>query len=1559
PAAEIVDREVSLLRCAQAVACIVRALNVDVAASAASATAVSEADYDAESNPIDAMAALVSLAGQLASGVSDLLLRGEFCERSIGLRESQASIAESAVPVASLVSAARVSTTEAASDNFVRLHLVEMRHLVAALRQQLAAPEDLAELRSLVNGLESRLADLQWRQELIASLPEQPAFAAVELPAAAFAGKTAASASSKSAPVGSATQSGSEDSQQLGTAAQTPPHNLHQHQKFRRRLVHYLDCPGPSLLGLCLIRGNLQGASQTVKIYNLQHSRLCAELHWQELFRSRLLQLRTLSVGAAAAAALSTSASGVISGSAQSTSSSVLSSGGFGQASLSAIRATAGPLVRLGPTKLAEELLSQMPDRFAGSLVAIATAPTRPHHHHMGHHYHAAMEGIIKRIFGGHDGSGLPSDFAHLLDLACVGAVSLPAVRDLLLMAKDRMPKSPDVLTLRSASLPEGASSAAASDPAASAEPTGVATASSSTAAPSSAGPLPPAALLADLDQLVEFFWQRANPSHPGHKLWWRCLVSPDSAAARSGLPFYLQLAGQFLLPPSKPLNLEEALLEIGACGARFRVAMATTTAAAKTTDTSFGSVSSGSAASPTVSFRGGSDGGGLGGRRSASVAAFSPTHWSLSNEPTGAANPGQLFQALCRSAAKNSTPASNVFQFSGFSKCNLQFYNFLEALWEHVSALADFLAKIYSSRLDQKYLLSSNAAAHPFEILAESPSSALGKLIFELHVSPTKLEDLAARLGLNLSHIIIKNSMPKISIEPRARPEPDSTLFSLTEQKATEILCRVVNDCESWTGQPRDPHQAVVSLAKELNRFSGGSASSKPHWLNRHQLAEVAASKAFLEWRSSLGELKFVDLTFLKSANDKFAFFLNLRNLIAVHFAVEISHLWTDPVLAACPLLACKSHSQFLSGFHPELCEFVLAEQPDPLAVFGLVQFQRVSPPFKTYSAHSIKEDLSKSCHQFVTAFVSSSSEAVSAAFNDSGTSVVLPHWLAYYAPMLQQQRSAAAGGVNDGNSANADNRLWDPASVLASLKRLCSGPQLAQTWAHLGGSSDSSTSSSAGQQQQIRCRLAEPEISEFGVCIDYPSANAVGKLVTPADPGSTVDDSKRPYSITMATLDYLRDSSPLLATLVSLACPDHVTDNLSLTLHLDHYASVAAASNSSGSDFQHISTMSRSPNSSSNNSSTATTICQTDVGSLGGIDIRSYLYQRLAHSFPQLGQHVLRYFGPLAQSPLAGPVESLLKLCSRSPTEAWTGHMYKRMLHHPGSEPHLAMVARTVERMSETDDCQQALLVLRSCQRQTRDSLPTGRFTDYLASRYLSSEASLRDSASSMACLNSVACPKLAARLALACLTRFSASQGVGLLSRCLSRLTALATTTEDDDALVQRLTQRLKTLRVLGDIVQAAGELADGDVEQRRQKPPWRSWPELEADDTGKVLDFLLLRARRFRLALRWAACYRPDASTRERILSAKLQAILTSRGLEGHSEFYAELCSIVDREGHQFALQLCRSIIDNPTMDQPKPLAVLLCSYFTLERLSDQLFSDEVDEILASLLGARIL
>uniref|UniRef100_A0A1I8F540 DUF547 domain-containing protein n=1 Tax=Macrostomum lignano TaxID=282301 RepID=A0A1I8F540_9PLAT len=386
------------------------------------------------------------------------------------------------------------------------------------------------------------------------------------------------------------------------------------------------------------------------------------------------------------------------------------------------------------------------------------------------------------------------------LDLACVGAVSLPAVRDLLPHAKDRMPEGRLICRSQRSSSFRGTDRQPYHR-------------SSSTAAPSSAGPLPPAALLADLDQLVEFFWQRANPSHPGHKLWWRCLVSPtlqrlDPAACRStcSLPF--------LLPPSKPLNLEEALLEIGACGARFRVAMANNNGRRLKQRT-------------LLSFPRGSDGGGLGGRRSASVAAFSPTHWSLSNEPTGRrqSRPA-VFQALCRSAAKNSTPASNL-------QCNLQFYNFLEACGN------------------------------------------------TLALWPTFSEDLQQSV----------------------------------EQKATEILCRVVNDCESWTGQPRDPHQAVVSLAKELNRLFKLLASSRQRELQAalvepHQLAEVAASKAFLEWRSSLGELKFVDLTFLKSANDKFAFFLNLRNLIAVHFAVEISHLWTDPVLAACPLLACKSHS-------------------------------------------------------------------------------------------------------------------------------------------------------------------------------------------------------------------------------------------------------------------------------------------------------------------------------------------------------------------------------------------------------------------------------------------------------------------------------------------------------------------------------------------------------------------------------------------------------------------------------------------------------------------------
>uniref|UniRef100_A0A1I8FRB5 HECT domain-containing protein n=1 Tax=Macrostomum lignano TaxID=282301 RepID=A0A1I8FRB5_9PLAT len=905
-----------------------------------------------------------------------------------------------------------------------------------------------------------------------------------------------------------------------------------EHQKFREPMVvHTWDVARDAAcweVCVLIFRGNLQRAlSDRSESYNLQHSRLCAELHWQELFRSEgLLQLRALST----------------------------------------------------------------------------------------------------------------SDFAHLLGLGLRRAAVKPAAvnGDLLPMLRQDAKRS---------------SSFRGTD-------RGVATASSSTQL-LIGWPAAPAALLADLDQLVEFFWQRANPATRSQAV---VVALPGLARLCSGSirPAVLPAAcGQFLLPPSKPLKLEEALLEIGACGARFRVAMATTTAAAKQRTLLSGSVSSGSAASPTVSFRG-------------------AQRWQRSRRPTQRfccrifadawvafkradrrGQSGQLFQAPVQ------VGRLKILHLLVTSKCNLQFYNFLEALWEHVSALADFLAKIYSSR---------GAAAHPFDILAESPSSALGKLIFELHVSPTKLEDLAARLGLNLSHIIIKNSMPKISIETRARPEPDSTLFSLTEQKATEILCRVVNDCESWTGQPERPTPSCLLAS------SGGSASSKPHWLNRHQLAE------------------------------------------------RIS---------------------------PELCEFVLAEQPDPLTVFGLVQFQRVSPPFKLRSCFC--------CIQRQRHFSGSASLA----------GLLCPDAAA------AEKRSGRRSQRRQ--QCNADNRLWDPASVLASLKRLCSGPQLAQTWGASG--------------RQFR---------QFDFFFCRPAA---------AD--------SRPYSITMATLDYLRDSSPLLATLVSLACPDQVTDNLSLTLHLDHYASVAAASNSSGSDFQHISTMSRSPISSSNNSSTATQSARQTFGSLGGIDIRSYLYQRLAHSFPQLGPARASLFRPNGSE---SPSRGQLSPCSNCAA---------------GRQLKLGLVTCTsgccIIRLRAASGYGGRGL-LNECLRLTIASRPL----DYLASRYLSSEASLRD-------------PGI--------------QHGLSKLGR-LSETGALGWPWPYDDALVERLTQRLKTLRVLGDIVQGCWRTGrrrrrTASAESRRGE----AGRELEADDTGKVLDFLLLRARRFRLALRWAACYRPDASTRE--------------------------------------------------------------------------------------------
>ena len=119
-----------------------------------------------------------------------------------------------------------------------------------------------------------------------------------------------------------------------------------------------------------------------------------------------------------------------------------------------------------------------------------------------------------------------------------------------------------------------------------------------------------------------------------------------------------------------------------------------------------------------------------------------------------------------------------------------------------------------------------------------------------------------------------------------------------------------------------------------------------------------------------------------------------------------------------------------------------------------------------------------------------------------------------------------------------------------------------------------------------------------------------------------STENESETNYNLTPLTLEYLKQSSALVATLVSMVCSDEM-DDIEHALTEDHFTRSADLGGE----------MTESSNST--------------------MDIRSYRYERLVLDFPVLRNYIVQHVLPLvgAQNPqTARNGDSLLKLTSQS---------------------------------------------------------------------------------------------------------------------------------------------------------------------------------------------------------------------------------------------------------------------------------------------------------------------
>lgn len=107
--------------------------------------------------------------------------------------------------------------------------------------------------------------------------------------------------------------------------------------------------------------------------------------------------------------------------------------------------------------------------------------------------------------------------------------------------------------------------------------------------------------------------------------------------------------------------------------------------------------------------------------------------------------------------------------------------------------------------------------------------------------------------------------------------------------------------------------------------------------------------------------------------------------------------------------------------------------------------------------------------------------------------------------------------------------------------------------------------------------------------------------------------------YQLTPQTLEYIKDESPLVATLVSLVCMDEL-DDIEEHLNVDHFTGSLRSRSSS---------------------------------EMSLVDIKSYRYQKLTRDYPKLKGHILHYVIPIAgaEDPeIMGSADPILKFISNN---------------------------------------------------------------------------------------------------------------------------------------------------------------------------------------------------------------------------------------------------------------------------------------------------------------------
>ncbi|XP_046355808.2 zinc finger FYVE domain-containing protein 26-like isoform X1 [Haliotis rufescens] len=560
---------------------------------------------------------------------------------------------------------------------------------------------------------------------------------------------------------------------------------------------------------------------------------------------------------------------------------------------------------------------------------------------------------------------------------------------------------------------------------------------------------------------------------------------------------------------------------------------------------------------------------------------------------------------------------------------------SYLHSLYEHVRELAILVAEC-DGRTKETLIVPQNY----FEMLREGPVTILGRLMFAKRMIPSRLETVAQKLSLNLTHIIVHSCCPRI---PSKHLPP---LLALQLNQDYEVFGPrlIYNSSQPPPQSPPHPEEIVRHLLDKLiTLMKDTAAKSNAQSIFDTSCAKLAMkSEEYRDLLASTSQLQEVDLSQLHTRQMSLCFYANLQNLMTIHLFLhqiwqrtlnqsasdvsdDTSHTINDFVLAS--TIDSIVHLEQFTYRVGQLGVVSLFELKHVICRIGLPapvnwrklishksldvhdRWMKFAPPLESRLLYVLSEGCVSSPPIQVLSPESMDSQLESAMkdylshtveVDVNSRKVTIPSLLSWYKQDFSQG--------SDEDTVGIDGLINFIVSTLEETK----GEYIQQLL-------DDESTGDMGPGDQPFILTVSDYVFEFSFVFemsllpkDSVHSTPHGSLSPPRGLDSSLDSlleqSDRSfvvetpsYQLTPITLDYVKTDSVLVATMVSLVCADEL-DDLEYQLQDDNFESSSVKSRT------------------------------TSMSDISLVDIRSYRYQRLMDDYPILQRHLLNYIIPLA---------------------------------------------------------------------------------------------------------------------------------------------------------------------------------------------------------------------------------------------------------------------------------------------------------------------------------------